>query len=158
MRLSPPTGGILSREVLEGGIDIDGHHFPRGVELGTPHYALHHNEEYFPDSFTYRPERWLAGSDNSVTEQSVGLARSAFSAFSTGPRGCLGKNLAYLEISIAIARTVWHYDMRLAPGSDLGEGSLRFAKGRRRRGEYQLFDTFASKAHGPMVEFRRRSA
>ena len=66
--------------------------------------------------------------------------------------------MAYREIAITIARTVWLYDMRLAPGSNLGEGSLCFAEGRRGLGEYQLFDTFASKAHGPMVEFRRRSA
>ena len=47
----------MSREVLQGGIDIDGHHIPKGIEIGTPHYALHHNEDYFPDSFSYKPGR-----------------------------------------------------------------------------------------------------
>ncbi|MCJ1247414.1 hypothetical protein MMC30_004628 [Trapelia coarctata] len=158
LRFSPPTGGIVSREVLEGGINIDGHYLPKGIDVGTPHYALHHNEEYFPDSFTYKPSRWLVNPDVGITHESVELARSAFCAFSMGPRGCLGKGMAYREISIALARVVWLYDMRLAEGSKLGEGDFNFAKGRRRPGEYQLYDTFASKAHGPEVEFRIRLA
>lgn len=156
MRFSPPGGGILSRQILEGGLDIDGHHFPQGIEVGTPHYALHHNEDYFPDSFTFKPGRWLVDSEPSVTAERVELARSAFCAFSMGPRGCLGKGMAYREISITIARVVWLYDMRLAKGSTLGERASNFPDGRRRPGEYQLFDTFASKAHGPSVEFSAR--
>lgn len=156
MRFSPPSGGILSREVLDGGINVDGHHFPKGIEIGTPHYALHHNENYFPDSFTYKPNRWLVGSETGITAESVELARSAFCAFSTGPRGCLGKGLAYREISITIARMVWLYDMRLAQASTIGEGDPTFEEGRRRPWEYQLKDTFASKAHGPMIELSTR--
>ncbi|KAL6719675.1 hypothetical protein ACLMJK_001596 [Lecanora helva] len=157
MRFSPPTGGILSREVLEGGITIDGHYFPKGIEMGTPHYALHHNEQYFPDSFTYKPNRWLVDSESEVTSDSVQLARSAFCAFSMGPRGCLGKGMAYREISIALGRLVWMYDMRLAQGTNTGQGNPSLPEGRRRPEEYQLFDVFASKAHGPMVEFSPRS-
>ena len=65
--------------------------------------------------------------------------------------------MAYREISIAIARVVWLYDMRLQEGSTKGEGDPRFPDGRRRAWEYQLVDTFASKAHGPLVEFSVRS-
>ena len=147
----------MPREVLKGGVNIDGHHFPQGTEIGTGYYALHHNEDYFPDSFTYKPNRWLAGSEPGITKESVQLARSAFCAFSMGPRVCLGKSMAYREISHTIARLVWSYDMRLAKGSKLGEGDPSFPEGRRRPKEYQLIDTFAAKAYGPMVEFSVRS-
>ncbi|KAI9871341.1 MAG: hypothetical protein M1830_003014 [Pleopsidium flavum] len=156
MRLSPPVGGLLPREVLPGGITIDGHHFPAGTDIGTPHYALHHKEDYFPDAFAYKPERWLVGAD--VTAESVELAHSAFCPFSVGPRGCIGKGIAYLELSIAVARVVWLYDVRLASGgAGVGEGRPDGECGRRRREEYQLFDAFVAMKDGPLVEFKARS-
>lgn len=156
MRLSPPVGGILPREVLPGGIDIDGHHIPAGIVVGTPHYAIHHNAKYFPQPFEYRPERWIINSPN-VTEQDVDLARSAFCPFSIGPRGCIGKGMAYMELRTTLAMTLFMYDMRLAPGSRLGEGRPDWEWGRQRVGEFQLKDTFTSQNFGgPLVQFRMR--
>lgn len=150
MRLSPSVGGLLPREVLPGGITIDGHVVPAGIVVGTPHYTIHHNAEYYPDPFAYRPERWLGEGD-------VALAQSAFCPFSIGPRGCIGKGLAYIEMTITLARTLWLYDVRRAVGvRDPGEGGRSREWGRHREGEFQLVDTFTSLKDGPMVEFRRR--
>lgn len=33
--------------------------------------------------------------------------------FSIGPRGCLGTNLAYMEMRIILAKLVWHFDWEL---------------------------------------------
>ena len=55
-----------------------------------------------------------------------------------------------------MARVLFSYDMRLAPGSDLGAGNPGFEVGRRRIGEYQLRDTFTSMKDGPLVQFRVR--
>jgi len=165
LRLSPPVGGLLPREVLPGGILIDGHQFPAGTVVGVPHYALHHKEEYFPDPWAFRPGRWIVASEGGEeggegTPQSVALAREAFCPFSVGPRGCVGKGMAYLELSVALARVVWLFDFRLTTGGSgdvgLGEGRPDAEWGRHRRGEYQLFDAFVSMKDGPLVEFRAR--
>lgn len=156
MRLSPPVGGILPREVLSGGIDIDGVHVPEGIVVGTPHYTLHHNPDYFPAPFTFRPERWIAESTPGVTKESVAIAQSAFCPFSVGPRGCIGKGLAYAELMESLARTVFMYDMRLAEGVRVGEGHLDAEWGRQRAEEYQLKDSFTSLKDGPYVQFRQR--
>jgi cytochrome P450 len=156
MRLSPPVGGLLPREVLAGGITIDGESLPAGVVVGTPHYTIHHNPAYFPSPFTFSPERWIADSSPSVTADSVVLAQSAFCPFSIGPRGCIGKGMAYTELSTALARTLFLYDMRLAPGMRVGEGDRDLEFGRHRATEYQLRDSFTSLKDGPIVEFRRR--
>ncbi|KAK3312883.1 cytochrome P450-like protein [Apodospora peruviana] len=149
MRLSPSVGGLLPREVLVGGYTIDGEHVPEGTIVGTPHYAIHHNPLYYPDPWAYRPERWLDGNE---------LAVSAFCPFSIGPRGCIGKGLAYLEMTITLARVLFLYDLRRAQGvADPGEGGGE-EWGRHRTGEYQLVDTFTSLKDGPMVEFRRRDS
>lgn len=162
MRLSPSVGGLLPREVQAGGMTIGGEHIPAGTVVGTPHYTIHHNAEYYPQPFRYEPERWLVGAACAATgrvtaEDDLHRAQSAFCPFSVGPRGCIGKGLAYVEMSVTIARTLFLYDMRKAVGiADPGEGHPSNEYGRHRVGEFQLSDTFTSVKDGAMVEFRRR--
>lgn len=175
MRLSPSVGGLLPREVLPGGIQIGSDVIPEGTVIGTPHYAIHHNHEYFPEPFAYLPERWIAGSPilrpaisedplgdkaqaGVVTEEEVSRAQTAFCPFSIGPRGCIGKGLAYTEMTATLARVLFLYDMQRAVGIvDPGEGSPHAAWGRHRPEEFQLVDTFTSLKDGPMIEFRSRA-
>ena len=91
MRLSPPVGGLLPRQVLAGGIEINGQQLPEGTVVGVPHYGIHHNADYYAQPFEFKPERWISGSEPSVTADSINVAQSAFCAFSIGPRGCIGK-------------------------------------------------------------------
>ncbi|KAI5859838.1 cytochrome P450 [Durotheca rogersii] len=164
MRLSPSVGGILPREVLSGGITIDGEFIPEGTVVGTPHYTIHHNPAYYPQPFSYVPERWIAGSHKSstgcggavVTEQDVASAQSAFCPFSVGPRGCIGKGLAYIEMMTTLARVLYLYDLRKSAGFDPAEGNPNLEWGRHRVDEFQLIDQFTSLKDGPMVEFKRR--
>ena len=69
--MSPSVGGVLPREVLAGGMTIDGVHVPAGTVVGVPHYTIHHNENYYANSFSFIPERWLAGSHNKLTGKIV---------------------------------------------------------------------------------------
>lgn len=164
MRMSPPVGGILPREVLPGGITIDGEFIPEGAVVATPHYTIHHNPVYYPDPFAYKPERWTVGSqksldgfgETSVSESDVALAQSAFCPFSVGPRGCIGKGLAYIELMTTLARVLFLYDLRKSSGFDPAEGNSRNPWGRHRVNEFQLIDQFTSLKDGPMVEFRKR--
>jgi cytochrome P450 len=155
MRMSPPVGGALPRCVLPGGCTVDGQFIPEGVDVCVPHYTIHHNPDYFPEPFSYTPSRWLPESAPKSLAEKVDAAHSAFCPFSIGPRGCIGKSLAYVEMTTTLARVIYLFDMRLAPGTDVGAGSPKLEVGRQRRGEYQLKDTFTSMKDGPMVQFRR---
>ncbi len=62
--MSPPISGTHWREVCPGGIDLDNFHIPQGYDIGVNPYAVHHNEELFPNSYTYKPERWIVSNDN----------------------------------------------------------------------------------------------
>ena len=161
MRLSPSVGGLLPREVLAGGMTIDGESIPEGIVVGTPHYAIHHNAEYYPMPFSYTPERWMVGAQHPVTgytmtDVDVSRAQSAFCPFSIGPRGCIGKGLAYVEMMTTMARVLYLYDVRRAVDVvDPGEGREGLEWGRHRPSEFQLFDTFTSMKDGPMLEFRK---
>ena len=163
LRLSPGVGGILPREVLPEGIDIDGIHFPAGVDVGVPIYAIQHHDAYYPQPFQYIPERWLVEDNveprNLRSAESVARAKSAFCPFSVGPRGCVGKGMAYKELMIVVARLVYLFEMRIAPGSTAGEGNPALGEKslRHRKGEFQGLDKFVLQADGPMVQFRLRN-
>ena len=157
MRMTPPVAGALPREVLSGGIDIDGLHIPAGINVGVPHYAIHHNADYYPKPFDYIPERWLSDPEANPLHAKLADAHSAYCPFSIGPRGCIGKGLAYVELTLTIARVLFLYDLRLAPGTTLGAGRKDLEVGRTRPTEYQIEDRFASMKDGPILQFRARS-
>lgn len=162
-RMNPALPGIAIRTALHGGIAIDDVHFPEGTDIGTPTYALHHNEVYFPEPFRFQPERWILadnaeGTPGLATKESLELARSAWCAFSLGPRMCMGKAMAYQEISIVVGRLVWMFEMRLAsnPGIEDRSGRMGGARQWTRAGEFQMNDKFSAESDGPWVEFRPR--
>ena len=178
LRLSPPVPSLLPREVLKGGIAIDGHYIPEGTIVGVSAYAIHRNPEYFPEPDTFCPERWIVSENDTEkssspniprTRQAVSLARQAFSSFSQGVRGCIGRQLAYYELHTALALTLHRFEIRLAQTEDSTDWREGFpdvidtvkdvAKEKsawRKEGEFQLYDRFLSDRNGPMVEFRER--
>ena len=50
---------------------------------------LEYNPRYFSDPHAYKPSRWY--------EQEAGEAHDAFTAFSVGPRACIGRKFAAVE-------------------------------------------------------------
>ncbi|KAI1408292.1 cytochrome P450 [Hypoxylon sp. FL1857] len=155
LRMSPSVPGTLWREQYAddkapGPLIIDGHLIPRGTQVGVNIYALHHNEEYFPDSFSYKLERWIAPTGAPTHD--------AFAAFLTGPRGCAGKAMAYLEASLVLAKTIWYFDFEPASGElgKIGMGRNGNTRGRNREGEFQIYDIFTATSDGPYLKFRPR--
>ncbi|KAK2745928.1 hypothetical protein FQN55_006000 [Onygenales sp. PD_40] len=163
LRLAPPIPSHLPREVLASGLVIDDIYIPAGTVVGTSAYAIHHNPEYYPDPFKFRPERWIVDEHSTGinSPEAVSTARSAFCAFSLGRRGCIGKRIAYLEIEVALAKLIYMFDMRLpenpsekqASGGGVPDHRIRE---RQRRDEYQMVDHFLVERDGPWVEFRAR--
>ncbi|GAB7359126.1 hypothetical protein MBLNU230_g5194t1 [Neophaeotheca triangularis] len=169
MRLSPPISGLLPRRVQHKGLKIPalGVSLPPGVDVGTCILALHHHASYVVNPQSFDPSRFLQAWD--TTEDDADAAKpdfflkqnreallSVFNPFSLGPRSCAGKPLAYLELSLAVARVVWAFEMEAVGGTGDRGFERDLKKGRRREGEYHTFDWFVSKNEGPWVVFRRR--
>lgn len=156
MRMSPPTPCDLTREVLPGGMEVNGTFVPEGTQIGTGIYSFHHNENIFPDPFVYRPERWIVDEKSGVSAADVALAESAFAPFSKGAQACVGKNLAYLELTIALARLLHLLDVKVPEGDCLGQGAPDLMWGRRNKNQFQLDDAFIACKQGPMAQFKKR--
>lgn len=156
MRMSPPVGGALWREVCAGGVNIQGQHVPKGYDVGIPIYAIHHNPEYYPDPYTFKPERWLPGGEMQNSQESVDLAKRAFQAFSIGPVGCVGKNLAYMELTVTMARVAYALEMKPLSETQVEPPKEKYLEGFDKHSsfEYRLRDRFTSWKDGPMLSFR----
>ncbi|KAL9108326.1 MAG: hypothetical protein Q9227_006925 [Pyrenula ochraceoflavens] len=164
LRMSPNAGGMIPREVLKGGLDltIDGKstHLSEGTEIGITLYSFHHSpvtHPYYPDTFL--PDRWIPGNrlmnnvDGPViTAEDVSRERAGFQPFSTGARGCIGKQLALAEMYIAVGRLFWEFELREV------EGWRKREKWTERWPEemYPVKDRFVGERFGPYVQLKRR--
>lgn len=161
--MSPPLAGTEWRELAVGETEpliVDGHIIPKGTRVGVSPYAIHHNEEYFPQPFVFKPERWLAGSAEDGNAEGGQAANSkvaeAFFAFSLGSRACAGKSMAYLEMSIVMAKTLWYFDFDF-PEDTTGQSNGRSgAGGGGVDGEFEAYDILTSSHTGPNLLFRPR--
>ncbi|KAI1390248.1 cytochrome P450 [Hypoxylon trugodes] len=168
LRMSPPSLTTLWRQQDtkdDSGepFVVDGHVIPHGTQVGVSLYSIMHNEEYFPDSFTFKPERWLDDSNASEVDgegekEDRATMRKAFTPFLIGDRACAGKSMAYMEASLTLARTIWLFDFEVAPGKsgEVGGGKAGRTDGRGHPGEYQLEDIFVAGHRGPNLVFRAR--
>jgi cytochrome P450 len=158
LRLSPPVPSQMHREVLNGGITVDGKYIPQGTLVGVSPYVIHHNPEYYPEPFAFLPERWSADSEIGNSKESLAKAKSAFCPFSLGARGCIGKRVAYIELLGALGTLLHTYDLRLPEKEkQIGGGDpASKIQGRNRPDEYQLVDKFLADRDGPMIEFKER--
>ncbi|KAI1258794.1 cytochrome P450 [Xylariaceae sp. FL1019] len=157
MRLSPPVPSILPRVVGPGGIVVDGQYFPEGIDLGIPHYTLHRSPEHFPQPLEYKPERWLQRQEGAKLVAGTGQAVS-FTPFGAGRSSCVGKHVAYYEMTYVLARLLWQFDLRLDPSNcDVGGGTGTECEGRGCKQEFQLSCRFVSQQDGPVLQFRLRN-
>ncbi|KAI1074067.1 cytochrome P450 [Whalleya microplaca] len=157
LRVAPPVPGTMWREpssTNSKSLIVDGYFIPPGTQIGVNIYAIHHNREYFPDPFAFKPERWLP----ETPEAQRKMMRDAFSPFSLGYRGCAGKAMAYLESSLVVAKTLWYFDFHRASGKlgRLGGGNPGRTDGRDRPDEYQLYDIISGAHDGPFLVFKPR--
>lgn len=92
--------------------DGEGCIIPQGTPIGMSSAMMHHNESIFPNSFEYRPERWL----DENGKKNHALEKYLFT-FSKGSRRCSGMNLALCELYLVVAACTLHVlpRMRLEP-------------------------------------------
>jgi len=108
-RLYPPVDGASNRVVPEGGAFIDGQFVPGGTRVGIPVTAAYQCRHYFRKPNLFIPERW---SDRAYDSDE----KAVLQPFGVGPRNCIGRTLAYMEMRLIMSRLLWNFDIELLPG------------------------------------------
>ncbi|KAF8704345.1 Cytochrome P450 monooxygenase, partial [Rhizoctonia solani] len=123
LRLYATVGSARPRVVPEGkALTIAGQTFNAGSVVSVPLYCTNRSSVWGPDPDTFRPERWL--------EEGASSLNKYFAPFSTGPRGCIGRNLANLNLLLISSTFFRRYDIELASPTtklEIFEGFVRNA-------------------------------
>ncbi|KAL3840566.1 hypothetical protein ACJIZ3_025157 [Penstemon smallii] len=98
--------GILEDDILPDGTKVKA----GGMVTYVPYSMGRMEYNWGPDAALFKPERWLKD----------GIFQNAspfkFTAFQAGPRICLGKDSAYLQMKMALAILCRFYQFKLVPG------------------------------------------
>lgn len=105
MRLVPPVSFGLPRRTPSEGTTILDDFIPGETSVSISGYVVHRNETIFPEPETFQPERWLGDAGKEL--------QPYFVAFSQGARGCIGRNISYLEQTVLLASLVHRFDFAL---------------------------------------------
>ena len=105
LRLFPPTSHGLTRATPpEGSIILDD--FIAGdTTVSMSAFVAHRDETVFPEPEKFIPERWLGEKGKEL--------QPYFIAFSAGARGCIGRNISYLEQTVLLASVLHRYEFAL---------------------------------------------
>lgn len=104
MRLKPSLPGIYRK--LDRDVIMSGYVIPAGVPILVDGFVAGRAEENFSRPEQYIPERWLK------TEQEI-LPHDGYASlpFSFGPRMCLGRRIAELQICTLVAKILLKYNI-----------------------------------------------
>lgn len=119
LRIHSTSSLGLPRLVPKGSnISILGHYFAPDTVLSVPAYTIHHSTEIWgADAEAFVPERW-----DRLTEKQ----KDAFIPFSYGPRSCVGRNVAEMELALIVGTTFRRYEFELHQETlETREGFLR---------------------------------
>lgn len=121
MRIAPVTSANL--RVMTKDVTLGGYNIPEGVSkqvlfkkkkkktclliymqqkaVIVPHLYLSLSEQHYKNAHQFKPERWMRGDPASELKSTNPFVSMPFGF---GPRSCIGKRLANLEIEVFIAK------------------------------------------------------
>ncbi|XP_028742033.1 25-hydroxyvitamin D-1 alpha hydroxylase, mitochondrial [Peromyscus leucopus] len=107
LRLYPVVPGnsrVPDRDIRVGDCII-----PKNTLVSLCHYATSRDPAQFPEPDSFNPARWLGG----------GPAPHPFASlpFGFGRRSCIGRRLAELELQMALAQILIHFEVLPEPGA-----------------------------------------
>ncbi|KAF2261871.1 cytochrome P450 [Lojkania enalia] len=108
MRIYAPVAPGLPRLVPRGGDTVDGIFVPEGTVVSTNAFSANLSSRNWEDPMTFKPDRWA----KDRVSKSWDILEAA-QPFSLGPRGCIGQNLAWVEMNFIICKLMWSFDFEL---------------------------------------------
>lgn len=86
---------------------------PPGYIISMGSYQQHNDERIFPSPRSFIPQRWMGNPTVTLPGGKVRPLTHYLTTFSKGTRICLGKDLAWAELYIGLAKLMRKVDMEL---------------------------------------------
>jgi len=109
LRIYPPAPGF--GRTPTAAFTVGAHTFTPGDMLMVSTYALHHQEEFYPEPDVFRPARFTPDAEQPP--------RHAYMPFGAGPRTCIGNAFATLEMQLVLATMLQSVELSLAPNQEI---------------------------------------
>jgi cytochrome P450 len=95
------------------------------AHVQTSIFALARSPRYFHDPLHYRPQRWLPSDHPHYDAAFANDNRKGLFSFSLGPRVCMGREMAWMQGRLFMAKVLWTFDVVKVPGQHVDlEGAL----------------------------------
>ncbi|KAI0432726.1 cytochrome P450 [Xylaria sp. FL1042] len=105
LRITPPTTFGLPRKTPPEGAYILGDFIPGNTTVSISAYVAHRDPAVFIEPEKFDPNRWLGEKGKELQPN--------FITFSAGARGCIGRNISYLEQTVLLASVIHRYEFAL---------------------------------------------
>ncbi|GFU07552.1 probable cytochrome P450 301a1, mitochondrial [Nephila pilipes] len=102
MRMNPTVQG--TSRTLDKDIVLSGYRIPAETLITLNYNVSSTQEKYFKDASKYIPERWLRSSNTTEKKNLF-----AFVPFGFGPRMCIGRRIAELEIFTLLSKMIQNF-------------------------------------------------
>ncbi|XXH00900.1 short-chain alcohol dehydrogenase [Hypoxylon texense] len=110
LRLKPAVLSNFPRVTPPQGIQIDEQHIPGDITVFVPTQRIQTDPRYWKEAADFVPERF------GERRVEMGTDESPYMPFSLGIYSCAGKNMAIMELRIALSRIAQEFDISFAPG------------------------------------------
>ncbi|XP_053692438.1 probable cytochrome P450 12a5, mitochondrial [Sabethes cyaneus] len=131
LRLCPPITGTargVGRNIV-----LQGYQIPKGTNVAMAAMTLLQEDKYYERAKEFLPERWL-NQESVVSSTRKNSHPFVYIPFGFGPRACVGKRMAMMEMEIILARITrlfeyrWNYGELRIRGAvvNIPENELKF--------------------------------
>ncbi|RYP78714.1 hypothetical protein DL771_000381 [Monosporascus sp. 5C6A] len=117
LRMMP---NVLTRmPVVSPGAVVDRTFIPKGVICQSSPFALARDPRNFCEPLRFRPERRLPEEHPLYNTRFAKNDRKGFRPFSLGHRMCAGKEIAWWQSRVSIAKVLWTFDLEMVSGQQI---------------------------------------
>jgi len=116
LRMFPPAAVSPTRR--SPGDFVGGYYIPKDTKISLHQYATYHSPQNWHRPNDFCPERFLPQEHPLYDPSFAKDNKKCFYPFSHGPANCIGKNLAWAELRLILARLVWKFDLLRQPGNE----------------------------------------
>jgi cytochrome P450 len=151
LRWKPVTAGGLPHQLTERDDFYEGYLIPKGSVIHNVQWAIHQDEELYPEPDKYLPERWLEPRWPTYKEPlTVYPNLTNYSSFGFGRRICPGHHIAERSLYIETALIAWVGTLEEKPG--FKPSQWEYTTGFNTHPKYLHFNFTTRRGRGKLLE------